>query len=167
MRIPASLVAVLLTACAAPAVPLASSGAWDTDNVFAQIQRGEEPAAIVYQDSRVLAIMDHAPITRGHVLVLSKTAHARDLIDVPPADLALMMAVVRRVAVAERDAFGATGSTVMIDNGSMQSVHSLHIHVVPAYNNQPIDFAKRPPIHSQAELEAVAVKLRAALAAQR
>ena len=159
--------ALALGGCAAPAVRLAPDGAWNPANPFARIQAGELPAAIVYQDARLLVIMDHAPVAPGHVLVLSKTAHARDLVDVPPGDLARMMAMARRLVAAQRDGLGATGATVMINNGSMQSVHSLHVHVVPAYGGKPIDWTARASIQSPAALEPTAAKLRAALTAQR
>jgi histidine triad (HIT) family protein len=160
------LLSALLVACAPSFIKLAPDSAWSDSNVFAKIQRGEVPAAIVYQDPQLLVIMDHQPIAPGHVLVLSKTAHARDLIDVPPADLTRMIQMARRLAAAQRDALGATGSTVMINNGSMQSVHSLHVHVVPAYDGKPIDFSRPTPIQAPQQLEPIAAKLRAALAAQ-
>jgi histidine triad (HIT) family protein len=162
----APLLALILSACAAQPLNLAANSAWSGTNVFARIQRGELPAAIVYQDSHLLVIMDHAPLSPGHVLVLSKVAHARDLVDVPPAELARMMEMARRLVAAQRDGLGATGSTVMINNGSMQSVHSLHIHVIPAYAGKPIDFRSPSPIQTPAQLEPIAARLRAALAAQ-
>lgn len=155
-----------LTACAAP-VALAPDGRWDPANPFARIQAGQLPAAIVYQDAELLVIMDHAPISPGHVLVLSKTARARDLIDVPPATLERMMAMARRLVAAQRDGLGADGSTVTINNGAMQTVRSLHIHVIPKYPGRPVDWATRPPVQAVAALEPEAAKLGAALAAQR
>jgi diadenosine tetraphosphate (Ap4A) HIT family hydrolase len=166
IRLAAIALAGLLSACAAPGVRLAPDGAWDPGNPFEKIQRGELPAAIVYQDSRILVIMDHAPLATGHALVLSKTARARDLVDVSASDLAPMMAIARRLVAAQRDGLGATGSTVVIDNGSMQSVHSLHIHVIPSYSAQPINWSMRPAVQPVPSLEPAAAKLRAALAAQ-
>lgn len=166
MRRLALAVALLASGCSTTAVRLAPDSAWDAANVFARIQRGEEPAAIVYQDERLLVIMDHAPVAPGHVLILSKTARARDLIDAPAGDLALMMQLARRLAAAERDGLGASGSTVMIDNGSTQTVHSLHVHVIPAYGGKPIDWSARPSIQPIAGLEPIAARLRAALIVQ-
>ena len=160
------MLAGLLAGCAAPAVRLAPDGPWDPANPFEKIQRGELPAAIVYQDSRILVIMDHAPLAPGHALVLSKTARARDLVDVSAADLAPMMAMAGRLVAAQRDGLGATGSTVVIDNGSMQSVHSLHVHVIPSYSAEPVNWSVKPPVQPVPSLEPVAAKLAAALAAQ-
>ena len=155
-----------LATCSAP-VALARDGRWDPANPFAKIQAGELPAAVVYQDAELLVIMDHAPISPGHVLVLSKNARARDLVDVPPTTLARMMAMARRLVAAQRDALGADGSTVTINNGAAQTVRSLHIHVIPKYLGRPVDWATRPPVQAVAALEPEAAKLRAALAAQR
>lgn len=157
----------LLATCAPAHLPLAPDGAWDPANPFAQIQAGRLPAAIVYQDSELLVIMDHAPISPGHVLVLSKTARARDLIDVPPPTLARMMAMARRLVAAQRDGLGADGATVTINNGAVQTVRSLHVHVIPQYPGRPIDWSRRAPIQTTAQLAPMAAKLRAALAAQR
>lgn len=154
-----------LAACAS-SVPLRPDGAWDPNNVFAKIQVGTLPAAIVYQDPELLVIMDHAPISPGHVLILSKTAHARDLIDVRLATLARLMAMARRLVVAQRDGLGADGSTVTINNGAAQTVRSLHVHVIPKYPDRAIDWSSRRPVRTPSELEPEAAKLRAALAAQ-
>jgi diadenosine tetraphosphate (Ap4A) HIT family hydrolase len=162
----AVLLALALAACAAPQPRLAPNSAWPPDNVFARIQKRELPATVVYEDDRLLVIMDHAPTMPGHVLVLSKAARARDLLDVPPAELARMMAMARRLIAAQRDGLGATGSALLINNGTRQSVQSLHIHVVPQYPGSNIAFDGEPPILPHSELEPVAAKLRSALAAQ-
>ncbi|MEX1037004.1 MAG: histidine triad nucleotide-binding protein [Sneathiella sp.] len=46
--------------------------AYDNDNVFAKILRGEIPNATVYEDESVLAFNDIAPQTPVHVLVIPK-----------------------------------------------------------------------------------------------
>ncbi|MCE3231095.1 MAG: hinT [Alphaproteobacteria bacterium] len=46
--------------------------AYDVNNVFAKILRGEMPAERVYEDDHVLAIKDIHPKAPTHVLVLPK-----------------------------------------------------------------------------------------------
>lgn len=46
--------------------------AYDTNNVFAKILRGEIPSQRVYEDDHVLAIKDINPKAPTHVLVLPK-----------------------------------------------------------------------------------------------
>ncbi|WP_174273177.1 alpha/beta fold hydrolase [Sphingomonas bacterium] len=135
---------------------------WNGGNVFARIIRGELPVAKVYEDDRVLAFMDNHPESVGHVLVISKTAHARNVMEIDPADLARLIVVARRIAIAERDVFHPTGVVLQQNNGNASSVPHLHIHVYPAYGDVPSlsTPAKEAPL---AELEPVAAKLRAAL----
>ena len=131
----ALLVALALTACAphpAPQpLPPQLAGSYVTGNPFARILRGELPVAKVYEDAQVLAFMDTHPVLPGHVLVISKTSRARNLLEVSPADLARMMAVVRRVARAELVALNCDGVRIEQNNGSAQTVFHLHIHVIP------------------------------------
>src|SRR6266700_4185724 len=89
--------------------PMPLHDAYDSNNAFARILRGELPAAKVYEDQYVLAFMDHAPAETGHVLVISKTSHARNLLEEDPEDYARLMAVVRRIGQAQVTALGAPG----------------------------------------------------------
>lgn len=113
--------------------------AYDPGNIFAKIIRGELPAYKVYEDDATLAFMDIMPISRGHVLVLSK-APARNILDIDPADLAKLVAVVQRIAIATKKAFGADGVAVQQFNEAAggQTVFHLHFHVVPRWAGQPL-----------------------------
>ena len=85
--------------------------AYDSNNVFAKILRGELPAQKVYEDADSLAFMDIMPRCEGHTLVIPKTP-ARNLLDASPAQLAACMRTVQKVADAAMKAFGAAGITV-------------------------------------------------------
>ncbi len=49
--------------------------AYDPDNIFAKILRGEIPNKTVYEDEHVLAFHDIAPQAPVHVLVIPKGAY--------------------------------------------------------------------------------------------
>lgn len=130
--------ALLLAACAPQArlqpLPAAVAGSYDLQNPFAKIIRGELPAAKVYEDRDVLAFMDTSPLTPGHVLVISKTSQARNLLEISPRDLTRVMNVARRIARAQLVALapdGINGVRIMQNNGGAQSVYHLHVHVLP------------------------------------
>ena len=110
-------------------------GAYDPDNVFAKVIRGELPAAKVFEDAEVLAFMDLYPQSRGHVLVVSKGSRARNLLDVDPGHLASLALGVQRVAKAVRAALAPDGIVVTQFNGAPagQTVFHLHVHVIPRY----------------------------------
>jgi len=59
------------------------TGTYDTDNIFAKILRGDMPCVKVYEDEHVLSFMDVFPQSRGHLLVIPKTA-SRNLFDSSP-----------------------------------------------------------------------------------
>ena len=106
--------------------------AYDTDNIFAKILRGEAPAFTVYEDEHSLAFMDVMPQVDGHTLVIPKTP-AENLYDIDPQILGQTMATVQRVAEAVREAFAVSGIMIAQLNGSAagQSVFHLHFHILP------------------------------------
>lgn len=106
--------------------------AYDPNNIFAKILRGELPCYKVYEDHKALAFLDIMPRAPGHTLVLPK-APARNLLDIAPQDLAHVMQVAQKIALAGIVAFGADGVTVQQFNESAggQVVFHLHVHVIP------------------------------------
>ncbi len=115
-------------------------GAYDPANIFARIIRGEAPAIRVFEDDQTLAFMDVFPQGRGHTLVVHKTSVARNLMDIEPADLDVLIASVQRVTTAVRAALNPDGITVSQFNGtaSGQTVFHLHFHIIPRWAGTPL-----------------------------
>jgi len=113
--------------------------AYDSNNIFAKILRGEIPSHKVYEDADAVAFMDAMPQGTGHTLVLPK-APSRNLLDADPAVLARVMPIVQRVARAALKAFAADGVTVIQFNepASGQTVFHLHFHVIPRFEGAPL-----------------------------
>lgn len=143
-----------------PQIPL--SAPYDEANPFAKILRGEVVVPKVYEDDQVLAFMDYAPAEPGHVLVISKTSKARNILEVSPQDLSRIMAVAARVGQAQVDGLGVEGFTIVQNNGVGQSVPHLHIHVIPRAAGKPLMFVEHEKGDPQA-IEAMAAKIRAAM----
>jgi histidine triad (HIT) family protein len=144
--------------------PENAMAAYDPNNIFAKILRGEFHAYKVYEDDKALAFLDIMPRAPGHTLVVPK-APARNLLDVAPDDLAHVAKVAQRVAKAAMKAFGAAGVTVQQFNESAggQVVFHLHVHVIPRWAG----VAMKPPASEREKpevLEQHAEKLKAALA---
>lgn len=108
--------------------------AYDDNNIFAKILRGEIPSARVYEDDHVIAFMDVMPQGEGHTLVVPKTP-SRNLLDAAPETLGPLLAAVQKIATAAKKAFAADGVTVLQFNEQAggQSVFHLHFHVVPRF----------------------------------
>ena len=113
-------------------------GAYEQDNIFARIIRGEIPAAKIYEDDDVLAFMDAFPQTKGHCLVISKTSRARNLLEIEPEALTKVMLAVQRVAKAVVSALNPDGVVITQFNGAPagQSVFHLHFHIIPRWEGQ-------------------------------
>ena len=139
--------------------------AYDTNNIFAKILRGELPAHKVCEDAETLAFMDIMPRCEGHTLVIPKTP-ARNVLDASPAQLASCMRTVQKVAVAAMKAFSANGITVQQFNepAGGQVVFHLHFHILPRLEGvslgPPASKMERPEV-----LAANAERIKKALAA--
>ncbi len=113
--------------------------AYDPDNIFAKILRGEMPAVKVYEDDDTLAFMDVMPQSPGHTLVVPKTA-AENLYDLPAEAAAAVLRTVQKLAPAVRDAMGADGIMLNQFNGPAagQTVFHFHMHIVPRFDGVPL-----------------------------
>src|SRR6185436_16866336 len=90
--------------------------AYDRNNIFARILRGEIPSHTVHEDELTLAFMDVMPRTDGHTLVIPK-AEAETILDVPEEVLAAVVLTTQRVARAVKKAFDAPGILIAQLNG--------------------------------------------------
>jgi histidine triad (HIT) family protein len=106
--------------------------AYDPNNIFAKILRGEFPCYKVYEDDHVLSFLDIMPRAPGHTLVIPKAA-ARNILDIGPDDIAHVARGTRTIARAAMTAFKADGITVQQFNEAAggQVVLHLHVHVIP------------------------------------
>ncbi|TYR33797.1 HIT family protein [Mesorhizobium microcysteis] len=142
-----------------------SKAAYDNDNVFAKILRGELPAHKLYEDDATFAFMDIMPRGDGHCLVIPKQP-SRNILDVEADSLAAVMATTQKLARAVVKAFSADGVTVQQFNepAGGQVVFHLHVHIIPRFEGVSLK-----PHTGQMEdpgvLAANAEKIRAALAA--
>ena len=109
--------------------------AYDQNNIFAKILRGELPAYKVYEDDKALAFLDIMPRCPGHTLVIPKAA-ARNIFDIAPEDFAAVARTTRKVAIAVKKAFAADGVTLQQANerAGGQVVFHLHMHVMTRHD---------------------------------
>jgi histidine triad (HIT) family protein len=127
--------------------------AYDPNNIFAKILRGELPCHKVYEDDQAFAFLDIMPRAPGHTLVLPK-APARNILDAAPDDLAHLAQVVQKIARAGMQVFGADGITIQQfnENAGGQVVFHLHVHVIP----RKAGVAMKPPASEKEAPEVLA-----------
>ena len=137
--------------------------AYDNNNAFAKILRGEFACHKVYENEHVLAFLDIMPRVPGHTLVIPK-APARNILDIKEEDYLHVGRATRIIARAAKDAFKADGITIQQFNepAGGQVVFHLHVHVMPRHDG----IALLPPASRKEDekvLEDNATKLVAAL----
>lgn len=140
-------------------------GAYDPDNIFAKILRGDMPSVKVWEDDDVLAFMDVFPQSEGHVLIVSKTSTARNILEIEPEALAKLTAAVQRTARAVEKALKPEGLSLMQFNGDAggQTVFHLHFHIVPRWSDRPMKGHGHSPMADAEQLKTLAEKIAAAL----
>jgi histidine triad (HIT) family protein len=137
--------------------------AYDPNNIFARILRGELPKVTVYEDANTLAFMDIMPSVEGHTLVIPKEP-AETILDLSPEAAAAVMATTQKVARAVKKALDAPGIMLVQLNGTAagQSVPHLHFHVLPREEGLDLKLHGRAMVDPKT-LEPIAAKIRAAL----
>jgi histidine triad (HIT) family protein len=122
--------------------------------IFCKIVVGELPSAIVDSDEHTLAFMDIAPATRGHALVIPRK-HYSNLLEIPDAELERTMLAARRLAARMQDVLEPDGFNILNSCGpaAWQTVFHFHVHVVPRYDDDPLQL---PWIPAQGDSEQIA-----------
>ena len=130
--------------------------AYDDQNIFARILRGELPAMKVYEDDQVLAFMDIMPQADGHTLVIPKSP-AVTLLDLEPETAAYTIQIVQKIAKAIEKGLGVNGIVLMQLSGAAagQTVPHVHFHLIPtsvhALGNHALQMGDQEKIKGFAE----------------
>ena len=100
--------------------------------IFCKIIAGEIPSKKVYEDDKVVVVLDINPITEGHVLVMPKE-HYPILPMIPNEIFNYMFLKTKDLIKALKKSLLKTGSTVFIANGQVAGQNSPHFmfHVIP------------------------------------
>jgi histidine triad (HIT) family protein len=131
------------------------------DCVFCAIVAGDAPAEIVDSDEHTVAFMDIAPATRGHALVVPRK-HSADLIEIGAEELERTMDAARRLARKLKDTLDPDGFNVINACGAAawQTVFHFHLHVIPRYDDDPLELPWVPSPGDPAEIASAAARIR-------
>lgn len=106
----------------------------DENCIFCKIISGEIPSRTIYQDDEFQVIMDAAPATRGHALILPRE-HYANLCELPEGTAAKVLPLAKRLAVRMTEVLACDGLNLVQNNGEAagQTVHHFHMHLIPRY----------------------------------
>ena len=119
--------------------------AYDENNIFAKILRGEIPCSKVYEDDHVLAFHDIQPQTKVHVLVIPKGAYVSFADFSAKASEAEIAGFIRAAGKIARDlGIEDDGYRVLANTGNHghQEVPHFHLHL---FGGQPLGRMIKPP----------------------
>lgn len=113
--------------------------AYNNQNIFAKILRGEAPSFKIYEDDKTYAMMDIMPQTKGHLLILTKE-EAETLLDLSEEGAKACVATAKKIAPAMLEVTKADGFVLSQFNKEVagQTVHHVHFHLVPRYEGQKV-----------------------------
>jgi histidine triad (HIT) family protein len=137
--------------------------AYDSNNVFAKILRGQIPSVKVYENDKTLAFMDVMPQADGHTLVIPKEL-AQDIMELSPEGAADLIKTTQRVTKAVKKGLACPGVLLMQFNGEAagQTVFHVHFHIIPRDEGVALRSHGRQ-MESPDKLKAFAEKIKAAL----
>jgi histidine triad (HIT) family protein len=133
----------------------------DPNCIFCKVVAGEIPGEQIDSDDRTLTVLDINPATRGHAVVITRE-HVADLFEVDDENLLAAMRAARRVAERMRATLQPAGFNVLhnIGRAAWQSIFHFHVHVIPRYEDDPLQLPWVPGPADPAELARVAEQIR-------
>jgi histidine triad (HIT) family protein len=132
------------------------------DCLFCGIVAGDVPAQILDSDEHTVAFMDINPATRGHALVVPRE-HTADLMEVSEEDLARTMSAARRLARRMDETLDPDGFNILNScrPAAWQTIFHYHLHVIPRYDDDPLELPWVPGPGDADEIKAIADRIRA------
>ncbi|MBT4805369.1 HIT domain-containing protein [Candidatus Woesearchaeota archaeon] len=100
--------------------------------IFCQIISGKIPAKKIYEDDKVLAILDINPAAKGHILLLPKE-HYAIMPQIPEKEVGEMFIVAKKMSKLLLKAIKVSGTNIFIANGLVAGQKAQHfmIHIIP------------------------------------
>ena len=102
--------------------------------IFCQIIDGKIPSKKIFEDEKVIAVLDINPATAGHVLIMPKE-HFSIMPQLNDEILKSIFSAAKKISNAMLKSMQAQGTTIFIANGLAAGQKAQHfmIHVIPRY----------------------------------
>jgi histidine triad (HIT) family protein len=135
--------------------------------IFSKIITGELPCHKIYEDEHVLAFLDINPIQPGHTLVIPKSP-SEDGVSCPPEDMARIVIIGQKIAVAVMEATQCDGINFLMNNGAAagQKVFHTHLHIIPRFNEDGVYEEPTPGEYKSGEADLLSKRLQSTMKAE-
>ena len=107
----------------------------DNNCIFCKIIKKEIPSKKVFEDDDFLAILDVAPATKGHILILPKE-HAANLNELSDDKAGKILILAKKIVNAMMKVLDFNNYNIIQNNGKIagQTVGHYHLHIIPRYS---------------------------------
>ena len=103
--------------------------------IFCEIASGESPSYRIYEDDKIIALLDISPRSPGHTLIIPKE-HTFDLTTISEETACHIIKKAKELAPTIVEKLGAEGFTIMQNNGVAAEIGHYHLHIIPKYNRK-------------------------------
>ena len=130
------------------------------DCIFCKLANGEIASRSIYEDENFRVILDAAPATRGHALILPKE-HADNLYQLPEEMAGRVFMLAKKMAASMTESLGCQGFNIVQNNGEVagQTVFHFHIHLLPRYIDDGQGLFWEPRQYSDEMLDEIRTQL--------
>lgn len=103
--------------------------------VFCDIIDGKIPSKKIYEDDKVISILDISQTTYGHTLVIPKK-HYANILECPKDELSNLILKVQDLSKLITSKLNAKGCNILVNTNEVagQTVMHLHFHIIPRYD---------------------------------
>lgn len=112
----------------------------EKDCIFCKLASGEISSNTIYEDDMFRVILDAAPASKGHALIIPK-GHYTDLYEIDTEVAGQAMRLAKKLAGHMRDVLKCDGFNLVQNNGEVagQTVFHFHLHLIPRYKDMKND----------------------------
>ena len=131
------------------------------DCIFCKIASKEIPAEVLYENDKVISVLDINPIHFGHALIIPKQ-HCDDFLELPEETYHFILQAAKIVTQALVQSLKLEGYNLFSNNGTIagQSVFHFHLHITPRYRDDNIRFVINLKKYSDGDMKQYGVKIR-------
>ena len=105
----------------------------EMDCIFCKIINGEIPGKKIYEDDKVVAILDVNPVVDGHTMIIPKK-HVEDFTKLDKDLLLHIYDVANKLCKDLMSKLDSKGMTFTVNYGDSQQIKHFHLHLLPDYS---------------------------------
>lgn len=112
----------------------------DDNCIFCKLASGEIPSNSIYEDDMFRVILDAAPASKGHALIIPKE-HYANIYEIDTEVAGEVMKLAKKMASHMTEKLNCDGFNLLQNNGEIagQTVFHFHLHLVPRYKDMKND----------------------------